>query len=1033
MAKNKPHIDVMISSTSKDLPEHREQVRNAALRMGMFPVAMEYLGAMSGADAISASLDMVDKAEIYVGIFGMRYGYVPDDPRNSDKISITEMEYRRAVERDIPILIYVMDKTHPLTVDDIETNVESKKKLEAFKAHLTGKHIVGFFKSPEELRSLVIQGLAQEAIRAGELAGEHERETVKEPKLPQPPELYASPTYTLTTEFIGRNNELRLIDEWATSDDPVMIVEAIGGMGKSAVTWQWVQTRSQDVFEPDGIIWWSFYERGATMKSFVRHALAYVTRKDPDDYKGQDLQEMFKQLQTALSKGCYLLVLDGMERVLVAYHRWNAAQMRDDTIEEAESIIKDRDLRTCTDPKDDAILQGLLACTSTKTLISSRLLPLALENRGGALSKGVRHIHLNGLHEDDALTLVQSQGVTVSDVRQFKTFMKGFDFHSLLVMLVAGRVNKFRRRRGDFDAWYDYEGKDITVSDFDVRQSQTHVLKYAFEGLTPEQDLFLSQIAAFGDAIEYDTMEVFNPFLKPAPEPVGNPEDAPSAISVLFENDPIKKAELQKQIDDAKREDAQERYEQYLKDVEEHQVYFKSKDYREAQVQFDELLEELEQRGLLRWDREKNRYDMHPVVRGYAFDRLGGENKTGTFERIENHFKAQPDENADKAESVADLANTIAIYRALLGAGKLDVAAGFYNSRLKSRLHYNIAAYYTIIELLTPLFGDGVDTLPTLESKSLQSAIATTLGSILSYIGRNEEGLALFSLNLKLDLDEDEASHLCVGLLNYANSLKSDNQPALSQRAQELSLSLAEAIEDGTQIAYSRLALLGSYKDTGQWQELEEIYQLLQENPPREVYWQAVVEKYYTESLIMRGQEAESALNKAEKLSLQGRNALIYRQIQGLRGEAALQKGDIDKAIRYFEDCLQLYRKSGSSHTAWVLGGLARTYAQQGNHDRARQIIEENDFDDDQIDVAEVYLAIGETDKAREVATNAYKYYWADGHPYVWWWYLERAKTVLDGLGEPYPDMPPYDESKIGKLPHEDEIRAYIRKKGGEA
>jgi hypothetical protein len=83
-------IDVFISSTSRDLPDHRKQAMDACLRMGMFPIMMEHLPA-SDADAIEASLKMVDDAELYLGIFAWRYGYIPA----GHDISITEMEYNR--------------------------------------------------------------------------------------------------------------------------------------------------------------------------------------------------------------------------------------------------------------------------------------------------------------------------------------------------------------------------------------------------------------------------------------------------------------------------------------------------------------------------------------------------------------------------------------------------------------------------------------------------------------------------------------------------------------------------------------------------------------------------------------------------------------------------------------------------------------------------------------------------------------------------------------------------------------------------
>src|ERR1044071_4179049 len=97
---------VMISSTALDLPLHRKEVMDACLRQGMFPKMMEHLPA-SDAEAISASLALVDDADIYVGVFAHRYGYVPKE-NNPQQISITEMEYNRAVERGISRLIFLI-------------------------------------------------------------------------------------------------------------------------------------------------------------------------------------------------------------------------------------------------------------------------------------------------------------------------------------------------------------------------------------------------------------------------------------------------------------------------------------------------------------------------------------------------------------------------------------------------------------------------------------------------------------------------------------------------------------------------------------------------------------------------------------------------------------------------------------------------------------------------------------------------------------------------------------------------------------
>ncbi|HUN05631.1 MAG TPA: DUF4062 domain-containing protein [Aggregatilineales bacterium] len=1027
-------IDVMLSSTSKDLPDHREKATNAILRAGMTPIIMETLTA-SPRDAITESLRLVDESEVYVGIFAMRYGYIPDDPRNPDRLSITEMEYRHAVKTGKLILIFLMSDDHPLPekLKDLEAFQEQtedgKKKLAALKSELGKKHTVGFFTSPEDLRGHIIQALGDPDVKAlGEV--EDESDAGDESPLPEPPAFYADPPYTLTSQFIGRSTELSQLDAWAASGERIMLIEAIGGMGKSAVTWEWVQNRALSTHHYDGVMWWSFYESGATMSAFLRHALAYLTRQDPDALKGGDPREHLRQLQRELMKGRYLLVLDGLERILVAYHRWNAAQMRDDTVEAAESIIKDRDIRACTNPKDEEVLKALLACAPSQFLISSRLLPLALEDRTDNLSIGVAHIHLNGLHPTDALALTRHAGVKVQNERQFTDFVQTFGGHSLLVKLVAGRINKFKRARGDFDQWYEAEGRTLTISDFDLKQHQTHILQYAFEGLAPEARRFLSQIAAFEHALEYKVLAIFNPYTKPVLEVVSEPDHWYEAWMRDKSDTDEEKQAYQQRIDEANA-----LYQAYLGAKPDYDAYLKSPTYRQALSQFDELLSDLEERRLLHWDAVDDRYDMHPVVRGMAFDRLEADDRLQTFERIRGYFEAQQ-EDVDAAIEVTDLTNTIGVYRALLGAGQWDAAAAVFDNCLHDKLHYYFAAYFTIIELLTPLFGDGTDQVPCLSNPARQSSIMTTLAAMFYYIGNTAEALVLERLTLKLVLDQDDSLSLIFVLQSHANSLRKDNQLALAERIYKAALALAEVTANSEAITRSTLYLLDMYSDTGQWAAAEAAYAALQTKLPVEAYWQINVEKYYAESLIYRGLGSGPALDKVEQLAVQGKDAFNYRQIRRWRGEAALQAEDYKQAQNYFEESLSLARKHGSSEAANLMGCVARAYALQGDHQQALHYLEEaigqplkEEIHDLYSSAAEVYHIIGDTDRAREYALKAYEWAWADGPPYVWWWWLERAKKVLDALGVPYPDLPPFDESKIGKYPYQDEIEAYIERK----
>ena len=74
----------------------------------------------------------------------------------------------------------------------------------------------------------------------------------------------------------------------------------------------------------------------------------------------------------------------------------------------------------------------------------------------------------------------------------------------------------------------------------------------------------------------------------------------------------------------------------------------------------------------------------------------------------------------------------------------------------------------------------------------------------------------------------------------------------------------------------------------------------------------------------------------------------------------------------------------------------------------------------------------GDDEEPREAAKRhalaAYKWAWADGEPYVWRYELDQAKAILDQLGEPYPDLPPYDPEKDVEVDWEPDVRAAIER-----
>jgi len=97
-----------VSATFKDLQAHRRIAQVVLKRFGHEDVAMEYYVA-EDERPLEKCLRDVANCDLYVGIFAWRYGFVPETD-NPEKLSITELEYRKAVALDKPRLLFVIDE-----------------------------------------------------------------------------------------------------------------------------------------------------------------------------------------------------------------------------------------------------------------------------------------------------------------------------------------------------------------------------------------------------------------------------------------------------------------------------------------------------------------------------------------------------------------------------------------------------------------------------------------------------------------------------------------------------------------------------------------------------------------------------------------------------------------------------------------------------------------------------------------------------------------------------------------------------------
>jgi len=112
---------IYVSSTYNDLKECREAVYRALRALRHDVIAMEDYVA-SDQRPLDKCLADVAACEIYVGVFAWRYGFVPDK-NNTERKSITELEYRQAVKTGKRRLIFLVDENAELKpLDDAWAN-----------------------------------------------------------------------------------------------------------------------------------------------------------------------------------------------------------------------------------------------------------------------------------------------------------------------------------------------------------------------------------------------------------------------------------------------------------------------------------------------------------------------------------------------------------------------------------------------------------------------------------------------------------------------------------------------------------------------------------------------------------------------------------------------------------------------------------------------------------------------------------------------------------------------------------------------
>jgi tetratricopeptide (TPR) repeat protein len=567
--------------------------------------------------------------------------------------------------------------------------------------------------------------------------------------------------YGMPPNFTGRIEERAMLTQWLTQDTahPLLVIRALGGFGKSALAWHWLLNDVNAAQWPR-VVWWSFYEGDASFEHFLFETLIYL-RIDPRNLAPYQQAGVLLQV---LQRPGTLLILDGFERQLRAFSSLNAAYQGDLPLPEGEGR-GEGDRRgegvNDTDCISPIAEHFLLSLASLPNLRGKVLMTTRLCPRTLQARGGQL---LQGCLEKELNQMQPADAVTflrAQGVRGSRAEIEAacaqYGYHPLSLRLLAGLILGDLQQPGDIAV-----AKRLDVSG-DQIQRQHHVLQQAYDTLAPARQKLLSRIACFRSAVSYEAL---------------------AKTCEVFE-DPRSEA----------------------KGAETSQV-------------FDADLHDLLARGLLHRD-EKNRYDLHPIVRRYAYDRLTASGRTAAHAQLRDYFAAVP--KPDKVQTLDDLQPVIELYHHTVRAGQYDEAWLLFRDRIWRTLYYQLGGYQTQIELLRALFVDGEDHPPRLKDESHQAHAMNELANSYSLSGQPRRAVPLFEQHNSIYEKAGNKQNLAIGLSNVAYMAQLHIGALRAAEANlRRSIDLCREIEDELReaVGHQGLGRLLAYR--GAWQASEE-------------------------------------------------------------------------------------------------------------------------------------------------------------------------------------------------------------------
>ncbi len=442
------------------------------------------------------------------------------------------------------------------------------------------------------------------------------------------------------------------------------------------------------------------------------------------------------------------------------------------------------------------------------------------------------------------------------------------------------------------------------------------------------------------------------------------------------------------------------------------------------EAKFDEALGELIERGLVLFDTQRNRYDLHPIVRRYAYERLA--DKVGIHTRLMEYLSAVPEPEEKNIHSLEDLTLLIERYYHTARAGLYDAAYDLFYAWLNKPLYYRFGAYQTYIELQSAILPDSEGQPSLLKDVGKQADILSDTANAYTLSGQPRRAVPLVKMATTIDEKQGNKEYAAISLSNLATQQMLLGELTAAEMNLRRRIELCREIKDEFLEAEGHMHLGRLFAYQGLFEqaeaELRNAQTVYDSYGVSETNFVGVVRAYHAWTKLLEkdaisardiGQQAlEMALSESRSAYAGERDVIRAEWVIGAALVILAAEGRQDEIMREAEAHLtealnRCHRISLVELEPDILLNWAHWHHAKGNSQLAREHAEEAltiaDRCEYRLKRAEIHnffavllLESGDHDTSRNHAQTAYDCAWCDGPPYYYKPALEEAKQLLE-------------------------------------